>query len=89
MISIVIPIYNVEKHIEKCLDSVLNQTYKNIELILADDGSTDRSGEICDRYAAKDSRIKIIQTAAYVQQEMPHLNMLQAITLHLLILMII
>ena len=63
MISIVIPIYNVEKHLEKCLDSVLNQTYKNIELILADDGSTDRSGEICDRYAAKDSRIKIIHKA--------------------------
>lgn len=59
-ISIVIPVYNVESYLEKCLDSVLNQTYREFECILVDDGSTDRSGEICDRYAAADSRVIVI-----------------------------
>ena len=53
-ISIVIPIYNTEQYLDKCVDSVLNQTYKNLEVILVDDGSTDDSGKICDYYAAKD-----------------------------------
>ena len=59
-ISIVVPIYNVEKHLEQCLDSIVNQTYKDIEIILMDDGSTDRCGEIVDKYAQKDKRIKAI-----------------------------
>lgn len=58
--SVLIPVYNVEKFIEECLESVLGQTYDDFEVILVDDGSTDRSGDICDRYAAKDSRIKVI-----------------------------
>ena len=57
IISIVIPVYNVESYISQCLDSIVNQSYRNLEIILIDDGSTDRSGEICDKYAAKDARI--------------------------------
>lgn len=60
LISIIVPVYNVEKYLEQCLDSILNQTYKNLEIILVDDGSTDNSGSICDRYGEKDSRIKVI-----------------------------
>lgn len=56
-ISIVVPIYNAEPYLKKCLDSVVNQTLKNVEIILVDDGSTDNSGTICKEYAAKDDRI--------------------------------
>lgn len=59
-ISIIIPFYNVEKYFAKCLDSVLNQTHQNLEIILTDDGSTDKSSQIAKSYAKKDSRIKII-----------------------------
>lgn len=58
--SIIIPVYNVEKYLNECVESVLNQTYKNIEIILVDDGSTDSSPQICDIYAEKDNRIKVI-----------------------------
>lgn len=58
--SIVIPIYNVEKFIKKCVDSVLMQTYKDFEVILVDDGSLDRCKEICDEYKAADSRVRVI-----------------------------
>lgn len=57
LISIVVPIYNVEKYLEKCLKSIIGQTYKNFELILVDDGSTDCSGKIADEYATRDNRI--------------------------------
>ena len=60
LISIIIPVYNVEKYIEKCLESVINQTYSNIEIILIDDGSQDNCGRICDEYAKKDKRIIVI-----------------------------
>ena len=60
LISIIIPVYNVEKYLEDCLNSVVNQTYKNLEIILIDDGSTDNSGKICDLYAKKDNRIVVI-----------------------------
>ena len=59
-ISVIIPVYNVEKYLKRCLDSVVNQTYKNLEIILIDDGSTDNSGKICDEYAQKDKRIIVI-----------------------------
>lgn len=59
-ISIIIPVYKVEKYLPKCLDSVLQQTYKNLEIILVDDGSPDRCGEICDEYGKMDARIKVI-----------------------------
>ena len=59
-ISVIIPVYNVEKYLKRCLDSVINQTYKNLEIILIDDGSTDNSGKICDEYAEKDKRIIVV-----------------------------
>lgn len=60
LISIIIPVYNTEKYLCKCLDSILAQTYTNWEAILVDDGSTDNSGKICDEYVAKDNRFKVI-----------------------------
>lgn len=60
IISIIIPVYNVEKYLCKCIDSILGQTYKELEIILVDDGSTDNSGVICDKYEKKDNRIKVI-----------------------------
>ena len=60
LISVIIPVYNVEQYLNRCVDSVINQTYKNLEIILIDDGSTDNSGKICDEYALKDNRIKIV-----------------------------
>ena len=60
LISIVVPIYNVEKYLKRCIDSIINQTYKNIEIILVDDGSTDKGPSICDSYKKKDKRIKVI-----------------------------
>jgi len=59
-IGVVIPIYNTDKYLKECIASVINQTYKNIEIALVDDGSTDDSGKICDEYAKKDDRIKVI-----------------------------
>lgn len=59
-ISIIVPVYNAEKSLEKCLDSLINQTYRDLEIILVNDGSKDRSGEICDIFSQKDSRIKVI-----------------------------
>ena len=60
LISIIVPIYDVERYLNKCVDSIINQTYKNIEIIVVDDGSPDNCGKICDEYAKKDSRIKVI-----------------------------
>ena len=60
LISIIIPVYNVQYYIKKCLDSVISQTYKNLEIILVDDESPDECGKICDEYAEKDQRIKVI-----------------------------
>ena len=60
LISVIIPVYNVEKYLEKCINSVINQTYKNLEIILVNDGSTDNCPYICDEFAKKDNRIKVI-----------------------------
>ncbi len=59
-ISVIVPIYNVEKYLDKCIQSIINQTYTNLEIILVDDGSPDNCGEICEQYAKNDSRIKVI-----------------------------
>ena len=60
LVSIIVPVYNVELYLEKCIKSLLAQTYKNIEIILSDDGSTDNSSNICDLFAKKDDRIRVI-----------------------------
>lgn len=60
LISIIVPIFNVEKYIKKCVDSIINQSYKNLEIILVDDGSCDSCGEICDQYKISDKRVKVI-----------------------------
>lgn len=60
LLSIIVPVYNAECYLERCLNSILNQTYKNLEIILIDDGSTDNSPFICDKYASLDNRIKVI-----------------------------
>lgn len=59
-ISIIVPVYNVEKYLDRCINSILKQTYQNLEIILVDDGSNDNSGNMCDKYAQKDSRIRVI-----------------------------
>ena len=58
--SIIIPIYNVERYLETCVNSILTQTYSDYEVILVDDGSPDRCGELCDHYAESDSRVKVV-----------------------------
>ena len=60
MISVIVPVYNVEKYLHRCVDSILNQTYRDFELLLVDDGSTDNCPQICDEYARLDSRVKVI-----------------------------
>ena len=64
-ISVIVPIYGIEKELPRCIDSILAQTYKDLEIILVDDGSPDHCGEICDAYAKKDSRIKVFYHALY------------------------
>ncbi len=60
LISVIVPVYNIEKYVSRCIESIVNQTYRNLEIILVDDGSTDSSGVICDEWGKKDSRIRII-----------------------------
>ncbi len=59
LISIIVPVYNVKNYLEKCLQSICGQTYKNLEIILIDDGSSDGSGELCDLFAQRDGRIRV------------------------------
>lgn len=60
LISVIVPVYNVSVYLRKCIDSIINNSYRKLEIILVDDGSTDDSGKICDLYAQKDGRIKVI-----------------------------
>ena len=60
LISVIVPVYKAEKYLDKCVQSIVNQTYKNLEIILVDDGSPDNCPEMCDEWAKKDSRIKVI-----------------------------
>lgn len=63
LISIIVPVYNVEEYLNRCLQSICRQTYHNLEIILIDDGSTDNSGRLCDKFAQKDKRIRVIHQA--------------------------
>lgn len=71
LISVIVPIYNTEKYLARCIESILCQTYTNLEIILVDDGSTDKSGDICDFYARKDNRVKVVhkKMVELLQQE--------------------
>ena len=60
LISVIVPVYNVKNYLRQCIESIMAQTYGDIEVILVDDGSTDGSGEICDEYAEKDARLRVI-----------------------------
>lgn len=60
IISVIVPVYNIERYVGQCVESIINQTYKNLDIVLVDDGSTDRSGALCDLYAKKDRRIRVI-----------------------------
>ena len=63
LVSVIVPVYNAERGIARCIESILNQSLRDIELILVDDGSSDRSGTICDEYAVKDGRISVVHKA--------------------------
>ena len=60
LVSVIIPVYNTEAYVKRCLDSITSQTYKNLEIIVVDDGSLDQSGKICEECASQDRRIKLI-----------------------------
>ena len=60
LISVIVPVYNVEAYLEKCLESICKQTYRNLDIILVDDGSSDKSSDICDLYKKRDKRINVI-----------------------------
>lgn len=78
IISIIVPVYNVEMYLERCLDSIVNQTYKNLEILLIDDGSTDKSGIICDEYSRKDNRIRVFHKNNEGQAEARNVGLRQA-----------
>ena len=69
-ISIIVPVYNVEQYLERCVESLMNQSYKNIEILLINDGSTDNSGKLCDEIAKRDSRITVqmLETTVLIKQ---------------------
>lgn len=75
LVSVIIPAYNIEDYIGRCLDSVISQTYKNLEIIVVDDGSRDRTGEILDDYVKKDPRMKVVhkKMAECLRQEIQEL----------------
>ena len=59
-VSVIVPVYKVEKYLKRCVESIINQTYKNLEILVIDDGSKDSSGDIADKYASVDSRVRVI-----------------------------
>ena len=73
-LSIIVPVYKVEQYIHKCVDSILNQTFTDFELILVDDGSPDNCGKICDEYAQKDERIRVIHKESLPKRQVYRCN---------------
>ena len=69
-ISVIVPVYKVEPYIRKCVDSILGQTFSDIQVILVDDGSPDQCGKICDEYAKQDNRVEVIHKVDLVMPEM-------------------
>lgn len=78
LISVIIPVYNVELYMERCLNSIIAQSYSNLEIILVDDGSTDKSGEICEKYALSDNRIKVLHIKNSGRGEARNTGLLEA-----------
>ena len=78
LISVIVPVYNAEQYLKFCVDGLIRQTYENLEIILVDDGSTDRSGEMCDTYAAEDSRVLVIHKKNGGQSEARNFGLDQA-----------
>ena len=74
LVSVIVPVYRVEKYLEKCINSIIDQTYKNIEIILIDDGSDDKCPDICDKYKKNDKRINVM--VGFHQLEILDLKML-------------
>lgn len=70
LVSVIVPIYNVEPYIERCISSIVNQSHRNLDIILVDDGSPDQCPYICDKWAIKDERICVIHKSDLVAQEM-------------------
>lgn len=91
LITVIVPVYNTELYLKRCVDSILNQTYKCLEILLVDDGSPDNSGVLCDEYADKDERIKVIhkKMVDYRLLGMQELTEHQESIYRLLILMIL
>ena len=79
LISVIVPIYNVEKYLARCVDSIVNQTYKNLEIILVDDGSPDRCPQMCDDYAEKTAELRLFikKTEDFPMPEMQEWLLLQ------------
>ena len=69
-VSIIVPVYNARNYIERCIDSLVHQTYDNYEIIIIDDGSTDGSADICDKYALEDTRIRVIHKKMVVLRKL-------------------
>ena len=78
LVSVIIPVYNVQKYLEECVESVQNQSYTNLEIVLVDDGSTDNSGELCDALATKDTRICTLHKSNGGLSDARNTGMLQA-----------
>ena len=85
-ISVIVPVYKVEKYINQCIDSILAQTFSDFELILVDDGSPDKCGEICDEYANKDPRIHVIHQENAGQGKARNVGMDQAVGKYIIFL---
>ncbi len=78
LVSVIIPVYNVQKYLEECVESVQNQSYTNLEIVLVDDGSTDNSGELCDALATRDTRICTLHKSNGGLSDARNTGMLQA-----------